>query len=1218
MRKKIRMNWYLKIIVSLALLVVSRLAYAQEDRVIQRMFLVGDGGEIKGGHHPVCDWLKQHVNWDDTSNVLVYLGDNIYPKGMPPAGSASRGEAVQILDYQLSVVRDRKARAYFIPGNHDWKQGRPGGWDQVKNQSDYFDSLDLPNVRMLPEGGCPGPVVVPVNDRMILVCMDSQWWLQREGRPGAESGCDCKSEDEIITALKDIISSYPDKLIVLAMHHAFYTHGEHGGYYTIKQHIFPLTDMNPGLYVPLPLIGSIYPIARGVFGNIQDTRNPRYKELIQRVEDVIKGHANVVHVAGHEHTLQLLNKDSIFYVVSGAGSKHTRVKTGKYSRFARSEVGFAVLELMESGKTNIKFYTPDAADLSQNIYSASMPPLPQSMKDTDIVALQQSFPDSVTVVASPQFRAGPFKRFLLGDNYRKEWGTPVRVKVFDMSGWTPLRRGGGMQTRSLRIVNKDGQQYVLRSVAKYVTDAALPEEFQGTFVKDLVSDGISASYPYAALSIPPFANAVQVPHAEPKLFFIPDDPRLGKFKGDYGNMFALFEEREPGSEKKTYGNDELVKKLVKDNDNTFDQRKVLQARLLDMFFMDFDRHEDQWRWGALDNGKGKTFFPVPRDRDQPFFINEGVLPALAGSAFITPQLQGFRAKARNIKTYNHNARNFDRSYLNEPDEKVWKDAAEKVLAAMTDSLIEYALKLQPKEIQAFSMNDIIAKLKERRKYYMGEMITYYKFLAETVTVYGSDKRELFDVLRNEDGSVTVTVFKINKDGEPSKKMYERRFIGGETKEIRLYGLGGDDRFYEHGSGGRSITVRMIGGPGDDVFENESDAPAGKTRIYDLRTEKNQISGKGASRSFLSEDPAVNAVNRLGFKYNVLTPVLDASYNPDDGLYLGAGFRYTVQGFHKEPYKQLHVLTITHSLATKAYSFKYHFEAIQAIGKMDLLVNTSIKAPNNTTNFFKYGNESVFDKSDGKDIRYYRNRFNLYDADLQLRKKLSSHISFAAGPAFEYFSIDSNANKGRFIDYPSLNGLDSATLFKRKTYAGGKATLIIDDRNDKVMPTRGVNWVTDFTAFGGLNSNSKNYSQLNSSLSLFTSFSQQANFVIATRIGYGKTFGNYEFYQAQYLGGTENLRGYRKFRYAADELFYHNLDLRIRIADFTTYLFPGSFGVQVFNDVGRVWLKGEASGQWHDGYGGGIWIGILKRMVVTASYTRGTDGALALITWGFQY
>src|ERR1700720_113752 len=125
-------------------------ARAQSDRVVQRMFLVGDAGELKDGRHPVCDWLKQHVDWNDSSNVLVYLGDNVYPQGVPPEGSKNFDSTRKILDYQVSVVAGKNAKAYFIPGNHDWKQGKPGGWAQVKNEADYLESLSLPNVAFLP------------------------------------------------------------------------------------------------------------------------------------------------------------------------------------------------------------------------------------------------------------------------------------------------------------------------------------------------------------------------------------------------------------------------------------------------------------------------------------------------------------------------------------------------------------------------------------------------------------------------------------------------------------------------------------------------------------------------------------------------------------------------------------------------------------------------------------------------------------------------------------------------------------------------------------------------------------------------------------------------------------------------------------------------------------------------------------------------------------
>jgi len=1202
------------------------------DKVIQRMYLVGDAGEMADGHHPVCDWLKAHVDWNDTSNVLVYLGDNIYPHGMPAAGAKDYEAARRIIDYQISVVQGRQAKAYFIPGNHDWRRGRPGGWDQIKNQSSYINGLQLPNVAMLPAEGCPGPVEVKVGEKMVLVCMDSQWWLEDPAdRPGLQSGCSCKDEKSVVTALKDIISTYPDRLIVVAMHHAFYTHGEHGGYYTIKQHIFPLTDMKPDLYIPLPVIGSIYPIARGVFGNVQDTRNPRYKDLIEQVEEVMRGQPNVIHVSGHEHTLQLLRHDSIYYVVSGAGSKHTRVKMGKNSVWAREGVGFAVLELTESGRASVKFYEvgtlaedkkntaggrKDTTGMEAQVVHAAQ--LAQLRTHEQVMEAVGKYPDSVTVAGYTGFKASAFKRMLLGANYRKEWAVPVRVPVFDLSGWTPLQRGGGNQTRSLRIEGPNGEQYVLRGVQKYVKDDALPQALRGTFVKDLVADGVSASYPYAALSIPPMAQALQIPHAHPRLVYVPDDPRLGRFRTDFANLFCLIEEREPGNGKKTYNMDDLEEKIKEDNDNTIDQRRVLRARSLDMFVMDFDRHEDQWRWQADDNGKGKTFSPVPRDRDQPFFINQGLLPWLAGSAFITPQVQGFRAKARNFITYNFNARNFDRNYMNELTEKDWRDAAQYVLSVMTDSLIEASLKLQPPPIQPYSMQSIIDKLKERRKYYAGELLSYYKFLARSVSVYGSDKRELFDVSRNGDGTVKVTMYKINKDGDTSKKLYERVFLSGETKEIRLYGLGGNDQFHVHGNGGGGIVVRMIGGPGDDHFENASDAGAGKTRIYDLGTEKNTFSGNGHYRNFSSDDPAVNAINKLGYKYNILAPFINVGYNPDDGVFLGVQFWYTTQGFHKDPYKQLHYFSALHALSTKAYAFKYNFEAVDAIGRMDLLFHGAALAPNNTINFFGLGNETVYDKQRSEGIRYYRARFAQYDADLQMRRRLGSVLQLAAGPAFEYVSLDSSDNKDRFINHTELNGLHKATLYQSKSYAGGKATVIIDNRDDKINPGRGIYWESNFSAYGGLGNVSNNFSRLQSELSLFMSFNTRKNVVIATRAGYGRTFGNYEFYQAQFLGATENLRGYRKFRWAGDEALYHNIDVRIKLSEFRTYLFPGAFGLQLFNDVGRVWLAGEKSSSWHDGYGGGLWISPLKRFVLTASYAQGTEGGVTLVKLGWQY
>ncbi|HWB90790.1 MAG TPA: BamA/TamA family outer membrane protein, partial [Puia sp.] len=315
---------------------------------------------------------------------------------------------------------------------------------------------------------------------------------------------------------------------------------------------------------------------------------------------------------------------------------------------------------------------------------------------------------------------------------------------------------------------------------------------------------------------------------------------------------------------------------------------------------------------------------------------------------------------------------------------------------------------------------------------------------------------------------------------------------------------------------------------------------------------------------------------------------------------------------------MQTLMASHSLSTKAYDFRYDLEAIDAIGRLDLLTDVDIKAPDNTVNFFGFGNETIYDKNAKEGIRYYRARYDSYEFDLLLRKRFGKAFSLAFGPAFGYFTVDSADNFDRFVNQTAINGLDKASLYLDKAYAGGRASVVVDNRDDKIEPSRGILWRTNFGSYGGLNHSSGAYSRLSTDLAVYSSFDSRANLVIANRVGWGKSFGQYAFYQAQFLGATENLRGYRKYRFAGGEAFYHNIDLRIKLANFNTYLFPGTFGLLAFNDVGRVWQRGEESHRWHDGYGGGLWIAPLEKVVFSACYGQGTDGGVFLFRLGFQY
>ncbi|MDL1892514.1 hypothetical protein FBQ87_06440, partial [Sphingobacteriales bacterium CHB3] len=78
--------------------------------------------------------------------------------------------------------------------------------------------------------------------------------------------------------------------------------------------------------------------------------------------------------------------------------------------------------------------------------------------------------DSLTVIPGPEYKAGWLHEALFGKHYRDIWTSPAKVKVLDLEtfagGLTPIKQGGGFQTKSLRFQGKDGRQYAFRSTNK--------------------------------------------------------------------------------------------------------------------------------------------------------------------------------------------------------------------------------------------------------------------------------------------------------------------------------------------------------------------------------------------------------------------------------------------------------------------------------------------------------------------------------------------------------------------------------------------------------------------------------------------------------------------------------------------------------------------------------------------------------------------------------
>lgn len=1169
-------------------------AVSAEDTIMHRIVLIGDAGQLTNGTHPVVNAVRNLITLDKKTTVL-FLGDNLYKIGLPDDQDVTYGEARAILDSQLSVAEGTPAKVYMIPGNHDWENGGRGGYDAIIRQQLYVDFLRKPNVKYYPEDGCPGPVEVSLGPDITLIIFDSQWWLHSYDKPEIESDCPCKTKEELVTQIQDIASRNSKKLVLLAMHHPFKSNGTHGGYYTLKQHIFPLTDLRKNLYIPLPVIGSAYPIARSVFGTPQDLKHPTYANMITEITTAVKAVPNLIFLSGHDHNLQHIVDSNRHYIVSGGGCKINRTSKAKNSLFNSTSTGFSVMEVSKNKNVGISFYTVADTGTSK-AYTANMlnfSSVPEEAKDTSAHVVDDPFlkyKDTFTIAASKNYPViKGLKKMFMGQNYRKEWSAPVNMKVFNISkekgGMTIIGSGGGKQTKSLRLRDKKGKEWVLRSMNKNPTQA-VPEAFRGTLAEDLVAEMTSASHPYAAMAFPALAKPLGIPVANPELFFVPDDPALGFYRPLFANNVCMLEERHAspdGSDTKTTA--KVFDKMLDENDHLPDQKMVLKARLLDILTGDFDRHFDQWRWGVIDTGKGKIYYPIPRDRDQAFFYSDGAILKFVGSKAM-PFLKGFQHDIPSINWLGYSARDFDRIFLTDLDRREWEETIKDFQESLTDSVIRNAIQQLPPEIFAIDGETLISKLISRRNLLMKEAMKYYRFISEDVNIVGSNQREHFKVSNFGDG-LRVRVYAVAKNNDTSFIKYNRVFRPGVTNEIRLYGLNDDDLFTIEENAKSRIKIRIIGGKGNDTFDIRGNV---ENLLYDMDTDGNFIKNQSRTKNRFSNDPPVNERSILGFNYNTTKfPRLHFHYNTDDGFLVGGGFSKRTYGFRNLPYASDQRLGVLYAPRHKAFQLNYRGEFNHISRKTDLLINANFSNPA-LRNFTGLGNR--FFVPEGRNFDYYLTRFRSFQAEALLRRRFFEKVHLTIGPHYYHYSNKYSDNAGKILGNFQQAGMDSSRLFSKKSYGGLKLGFLIDNRNKEFFPTRGMHWYTEVSALRGISSGSNNLVKYTSDMVLYASLRDPARLVAIIKFGGGKIFSdNYEFFQAMTLGANtslDGLNGFRKQMYSGHALIYHSLEFKIKLFEINSFILPGPFGISTFYDVGRVWHRGESSRTWHTAYGGGIY------------------------------
>ena len=329
----------------------------EPDSVSEALFLIGDAGRPAKGGEPVLIALRQQLERSAGRATVVFLGDNVYPAGLPTPGHQQRAEMERRLDDQVDAVKDTGARVLFIPGNHDWANGGPDGWEAVRRQEKRVEDRGGATVSYLPDDGCPGPAVLDVGERLRLVALDTQWWLHAHARPEhPTSSCPADSEPEVIAGFRAALEGAGARDVVVVAHHPLQSGGPHGGKFGFRQHLFPLTDVKRPLFIPLPIIGSIYPLARSSGVSVQDQTSGPYRRMRDSLAGAMRGHMPLAWVSGHEHVLEVIESPQWGrMLVSGCGiyGHATHVKHVPGSLFGAARSGFMRVDFPRSGRPRL-------------------------------------------------------------------------------------------------------------------------------------------------------------------------------------------------------------------------------------------------------------------------------------------------------------------------------------------------------------------------------------------------------------------------------------------------------------------------------------------------------------------------------------------------------------------------------------------------------------------------------------------------------------------------------------------------------------------------------------------------------------------------------------------------------------------------------------------------------------------------------------------------
>ncbi|WP_420320533.1 metallophosphoesterase [Flagellimonas sp.] len=1194
-------------------------------------YLIGDAGKSPMGDlNATLKQFKGQLQKANKNSTVLFLGDNIYPAGFPSKKTDPSGHALakNHLDAQLGTVKEFKGQTIFIPGNHDWySDGLKGLERQEKYVQEALDSKDV----FLPDNGCPIEKI-EVSDDILVIAIDTEWYLTNwDKHPTINDDCEIKDRGRLFEELESLVKKNVDKTTIIAMHHPMFTYGSHGGYFSFKEH------MNPsGKGFPLPGISSLANLLRKTSGaSITDLQNKMYNHLRNRIITLSQYSDKVIFVSGHEHSLQYIEENGIPQIVSGSGAKTGSTRLLNGSKFSTGKTGYAVLKIFTDGSSHVDFY--GAGEGSEELlYQTQVLPPNTSTQSTSYSTNFPAF-KTASIYTNEEIDKSGFHKLLWGERYRKYYATKIKAPTVLLDtlygGLSVVRKGGGNQSNSLRLKDKEGKQYVMRDLRKsaerYLQAIAFQEQFvigqfDDTYTEKLLLDLYTGAHPYAPFTVGALSDAVELYHTNPKLFYVPKQAVLGGFNSDFGNGLYMIEEHvsDGHSDLESFGKTDkiestydFIQKLRKDEDYVLDAKTYARARLFDMLIGDWDRHVDQWRWAEFDGKDGKKVYkPIPRDRDQAYSRwGDGFIMGFGSRAVPALRIfEGFNEEIRSVKGFTSSPRTFalDMALLSETDMETWVEQAKFLQQHITEAVIDNALLNFPEEVRDETVAKIKKTLLARKRNLVGTAQEYFRVINKYSVVTGTDKDDYFNIVSAPNGNLEVRGYRI-KNGEKKDLFFNKTYKPEYTKEVWVYGLDDDDVF-DVNTKTSKIKVRIVGGQNNDVYK--IDEKSRKVHTYDFKTKKNTYDEAFGGTVHQINDYDTNTYEFLKIKAsnNQFLPSIGA--NPDDGFRIGFTNTYTFNGFRQNPFTQQHVVNAAYYFATNGFDLGYKGEFANVFEGVNLELDARFTSPNFAINFFGFGNETENNDDDeplGLDFNRVRLQTIKIAPSLVWRGYLGSKVRLGVS----YEDIEVEETEDRFINqFYVQNGEES-----EQSFFGVDAKYSYSNTDNEAFPTMGMSFSLHAGYKTNLNDSDRAFGYIIPSLSIDHKLCSNGKLVLATKIkGHINIGDDFEFYQGANIGANNGLRGFRFERFTGKSAFYQNTDLRLSFRNRQTGLLPVTPGIYGGFDYGRVWFPGDDSDKWHNSVGGGFFINGADILSANFGLFNSSDGMRFAFGVGFGF